>query len=69
MQTFSLARVPEIIFGNGRLSDLPARATSLAGKAQPVMIVADPAMAGLGITARLAGSLLSTFSSRWWTMS
>ena len=54
MHTFSLAPVPEIIFGNGRLADLPARITSLAGKACPVMVIADPAMASLGFTARLA---------------
>jgi alcohol dehydrogenase class IV len=54
MLPFILSSIPEIIFGNGRLSDLPARVTSLAGKAQPVMIIADPAMAMLGITVRLA---------------
>lgn len=53
MQSFALALIPEIVFGPGRLSDLPGRVTSLAGKDQPVMIVADPAMAMLGITARL----------------
>lgn len=53
MQSFSLAPVPEIIFGNGRLADLPGCVTALAGKAQPVMIVADPAMMALGITSRL----------------
>ena len=54
MQSFSLAPLPEIVFGNGRLSDLPARVTGLAGKGQPVMIIADPAIAMLGVTARLA---------------
>jgi alcohol dehydrogenase len=54
MQPFSLAPIPEIVFGNGRLSDLPSHVTRLAGKAQPAMIVADPAMTSLGITARLA---------------
>ncbi|MGE0240082.1 MAG: iron-containing alcohol dehydrogenase [Parvibaculaceae bacterium] len=53
MQNFSLAPVPEIVFGNGRLSDLPARVTGLAGKGRPVMVVADPAMASLGIAPRL----------------
>lgn len=54
MQSFSLAPIPEIVFGNGRLADLPGHATKLAGKSAPVMIIADPAMAMLGITARLA---------------
>jgi alcohol dehydrogenase class IV len=54
MQSFSLAPIPEIIFGNGRLSELPGHVTRLAGKAQPAMIVADPAMTSLGVAARLA---------------
>ena len=33
MENFSLARVPEIAFGNGRLADLPARIGGLAGLA------------------------------------
>lgn len=53
MQPFALAPIPEIVFGHGRLSDLPGRVAGLAGKGQPVMIIADPAMAMLGITARL----------------
>jgi alcohol dehydrogenase class IV len=54
MQSFSLAPIPEIIFGNGRLSDVPSHVTRLAGKDRPAMIVADPAMTSLGVTARLA---------------
>ncbi len=54
MQPISLAPIPEIIFGNGRLSDVPSHVTRLAGKAQPAMIVADPAMTSLGVTAKLA---------------
>lgn len=57
MQSFALAPVPEIIFGNGRLADLPGRVTALAGKSQPVMIIADPAMMALGITPRLVNLL------------
>lgn len=53
MQPFSLASVPEIIFGNGRLSDLPGHVTRLAGKGRAVMIIADPAMTSLGVTAKL----------------
>src|SRR4029079_967773 len=54
MQPFLLAPVPEIIFGNGRLSDLPSHVTRHAGIAQPAMIVADPAMTILGVTASVA---------------
>jgi alcohol dehydrogenase class IV len=53
MQPFSLAPLPEIIFGNGRLSDLPGHVTRHAGKSQSVMIIADPAMTSLGIAAKL----------------
>ena len=52
MQSFTLARIPEIIFGQGRIADLASRATALAGKAAPVALIADPALAALGITAR-----------------
>lgn len=54
MQSFSLAPIPEIVFGNGRLADLPGHVTRLAGKSAPVMIIADPAMTMLGVTAKLA---------------
>jgi alcohol dehydrogenase len=53
MQSFSLAPVPEIAFGNGLLSDLPKRVTALAGKGAAVMLVADPAMTASGVVARL----------------
>lgn len=53
MNNFSLAPVPEIIFGNGRLAELPGRVTSLAGKHAAVMIIADPAMTALGVAPRL----------------
>jgi alcohol dehydrogenase class IV len=57
MQPFSLAPVPEIIFGNGRLADVPGHVATHAGKGQPVMIIADPAMTMLGVSARLMGLL------------
>jgi alcohol dehydrogenase class IV len=53
MQSFSLAPIPEIAFGNGLLSDLPRRVTDMAGAGAPIMLVADPAMTALGIVARL----------------
>lgn len=52
MQPFTLSSVPEIIFGAGRLCDLPGKATVLAGAGGHVLLVADPALAGLGITGR-----------------
>ncbi|MBI2720478.1 MAG: iron-containing alcohol dehydrogenase [Rhizobiales bacterium] len=52
MKPFVLSRVPEIIFGAGRLTELGPKATALAGRGAPILLVADPALAGLGITAR-----------------
>lgn len=57
MQSFSLAPVPEIAFGNGRLAELPGRVTGLAGKGAAVMITADPAMTASGVAPRLVGLL------------
>lgn len=52
MQSFSLGRVPEILYGEGRLVDAAAKAAELAGKGAPVIVVCDPALTSLGITAR-----------------
>jgi alcohol dehydrogenase class IV len=52
MQVFTLARIPDIIFGAGRIVDLASRATLLAGRNAPVAIIADPALTALGITGR-----------------
>ncbi len=52
MQAFVLSRIPEICFGAGRLSDLAGKVEGLAGKQASVMLVSDPALNGLGITAR-----------------
>lgn len=57
MQNFALAPVPEIVFGNGRLAELPGRVTGFAGKGAAVMIVADPAMTALGVAPRLVALL------------
>jgi alcohol dehydrogenase len=51
MQSFVLSRIPEILFGEGRIADLAAKAAALAGKNASVLLVADPALASLGITA------------------
>ena len=52
MQSFVLSRIPEIIFGVGRIADLGPKTTVLAGKNAAVLLVADPALGPLGITAR-----------------
>lgn len=57
MQSFSLAPVPEISFGNGRLAELPGRVTGFAGKGAAVMIIADPAMTASGVAPKLVGFL------------
>ena len=49
MQSFSLAATPEVIFGNGRLAELPSRATAMAGKGAPVVLIADPVLSALGM--------------------
>lgn len=57
MQSFTLHSVPEIIFGAGALAGLGEHVTARAGKGAPVMIVADPVLATLGVTARLIAAL------------
>ncbi|MBL8907621.1 MAG: iron-containing alcohol dehydrogenase, partial [Rhizobiales bacterium] len=57
MNPFTLSCVPEILFGAGRLADAPAKLEAVAGAGTTAMIVADPAMAGLGITAKLTAAL------------
>jgi alcohol dehydrogenase class IV len=49
---FGLNAIPEILFGNGRLSEIGERVTTLTGPSAGVLLVADPALAKLGITAR-----------------
>lgn len=57
MSSFTLSAVPEILFGPGRLADLPGKAEALAGKGAPVLLVADPALKALGITGRALEAL------------
>ena len=57
MQPFTLSSIPEIHFGPGRLADLGGKAVTLAGQGGHVLVVADPALAALGITARAVESL------------
>ena len=58
MTAFTLSHVPEIRFGAGRLADIAPIAEARAGKEASVLLVADPALAGLGITG-LACELLA----------
>ena len=57
MQSFNLSSIPEIIFGAGRLADLAGKAKALAGSGGHILMVADPALSGLGITARAVAIL------------
>ncbi len=57
MQSFTLNRVPEVVFGAGSLALLAAKAVELAGPAARIMLVADPALAALGVTARAVEGL------------
>lgn len=57
MKPFTLSRVPEILFGAGAISQASSKIDALTGDKAPVMIVADPAMTGLGITTRLTDAL------------
>jgi alcohol dehydrogenase class IV len=52
MSSFILSPVPEIRYGAGRVAELASAVTSRAGKQATVLTIADPALAGLGITAR-----------------
>jgi alcohol dehydrogenase class IV len=57
MQSFTLSRLPEIIFGAGRIADLVGKVESLAGKGAALLIVADPMLTPLGITGRALENL------------
>jgi len=57
MQSFSFSRLPEIIFGAGRVADLASKVEALAGKGAAVLVVADPMLTTLGITGRALESL------------
>ena len=52
MQSFTLSRLPEIVFGAGRIADLSGKVEHLAGKGAAVLLVADPMLTTLGITGR-----------------
>jgi alcohol dehydrogenase len=54
MNKFTLSRVPEIIFGAGKLADVAAKVEQFAGANAAVLVVADPMLASLGITGRAA---------------
>jgi alcohol dehydrogenase class IV len=49
--------IPEIALGAGRLAEIGGRVETLVGARVPVLLVADPALAAAGITARAWESL------------
>ena len=55
MKSFDMGRVPPITFGAGRLAEVPGIVAALGG--EPVLVVADAALADFGVTAGLARSL------------
>lgn len=57
MTSFSLSFVPEIHFGPGRLSAIVPKAEALAGRGATLLMVADPALKALGVTALALGLL------------
>ncbi len=60
MKSFVLSRVPEIIFGSGRLADLGVKLSSLAGSNVAALVIADPALGPLGITSRALTNLAAS---------
>lgn len=52
MNNFTLSRIPEIVFGAGRIADLAGKVEQYAGKGAAVLVVADPMLTTLGITGR-----------------
>ena len=52
MTSFTLSFVPEIRFGAGRLADIVPQVELRAGKGAVALVVADPALKALGITAQ-----------------
>lgn len=50
MATFTLARVPEIAVGAGRVAGLGEDVTRLAGPQARVLLAVDPALAAIGLT-------------------
>lgn len=55
MQQFNMGRVPPVTYGAGRIAKVADIATGLGGG--PVMIIADAALADLGVTDRLVSAL------------
>lgn len=51
VSSFTLSPIPEIIFGPGRLADIVPKCEALAGGGATILLVADPALRPLGITA------------------
>ena len=52
MHSFTLSRLPEIVFGAGCIADLAGKVEHMAGNGAAVLLVADPMLTTLGITGR-----------------
>jgi alcohol dehydrogenase class IV len=57
MTPFTLAPVPAIVFGVGRIAGLGNDVSEIAGDAARVLVVADPGVSALGMTARVAAAI------------
>jgi alcohol dehydrogenase len=57
MTPFTLAHVPAIAFGAGRIAGLGKDVTEIAGDAARVLVVADPGVSALGLTAGVAAAI------------
>jgi alcohol dehydrogenase len=59
IEPFNLGAMPEIAFGNGRLAEIGEKVNIITGSSSPVLLVADPALAAAGITARTMEYLIA----------
>jgi alcohol dehydrogenase len=57
MQSFTLSARSEIVFGAGKLAVLPEKLAERVEEGGSVLVVADPALAALGITARFGEAI------------
>ncbi len=53
MHSFTLSRIPEIVFGAGRIADVARKVEQFAERNAAVLVVADPMLTSLGITGRV----------------
>ena len=57
MTPFTLAPVPAIVFGVGRIAGLGNDVSEIAGDGVTVLVVADPGVSAVGITVRVAAAI------------